>query len=82
MGLFVAIAKCRLERLRWRLGVGCHRAQKRNGCGRFIALLNDPDAFIATLYGGELCVEPRRELATQTFASPADIQAASHASGA
>jgi hypothetical protein len=48
----------------------------------FIALLNDPDAFIATLYGGELWVEPRRELATQTFASPADIQAASHASGA
>ena len=47
----------------------------------FIALLNDPDAFIATLRSGELCVEPKRELAT-TFASPADIKPANHAPGA
>jgi hypothetical protein len=39
----------------------------------FIALLSDPEAFIAALRDGELCIEPRRELATQTFASPADI---------
>jgi len=30
----------------------------------FIALLNDPDAFIAMLQDGELCVEPERELET------------------
>ena len=29
----------------------------------FIALLSDPDAFIAALRDGELCIEPRRELA-------------------
>lgn len=27
----------------------------------FIALLSDPDAFIAILHDGELCVEPQQE---------------------
>ena len=35
----------------------------------FIALLNDPDAFIAMLQDGELCVEPERELETKTLSS-------------
>jgi hypothetical protein len=49
----------------------------------FTALLNNPDAFIAMLRDGELCVEPKRGLETQTSAWPTEIQdAASHAPGA